>query len=193
MPKAVFFALLVAATTAGLAAVRFLGLDLDHRQIESLTIFCGLILGILFFEDHRLGIALIAVGGVLSLGLLSADQFVAAAGLDIILFILGTYLVAGYLEQSHFFEHLASQIVRWVGPRPALLLGALMLAAMIASAVVGEVAAILFVGGAMLQIAGRYKVRPIPFLIMLVFATNTGSAADARLDRLGLRSPSRRI
>jgi Na+/H+ antiporter NhaD/arsenite permease-like protein len=179
MPKAVFFALLVAATTAGLAAVRFLGLDLDHRQIESLTIFCGLILGILFFEDHRLGIALIAVGGVLSLGLLSADQFVAAAGLDIILFILGTYLVAGYLEQSHFFEHLASQIVRWVGPRPALLLGALMLAAMIASAVVGEVAAILFVGGAMLQIAGRYKVRPIPFLIMLVFATNTGSAASA--------------
>ena len=61
--------------------------------------------------------------------------------------------MAGYLEQSLFFEHLASQIVRWVGPRPALLLGVLMLAAMIASAVVGEVAAILFVGGAMLQIA----------------------------------------
>lgn len=54
-----------------------------------------------------------------------------------------------------------------------------MLSAMIASAVVGEVAAILFVGGAMLQIASRYKIRPIPFLIMLVFATNTGSAASA--------------
>jgi Na+/H+ antiporter NhaD/arsenite permease-like protein len=179
MPRAIFFALLVIATMAALTAVSFLGLDLDRRQIESLTIFCGLILGILFFEDHRLGIALIAVVAVLALRLLTIEQFVSAAGLDIILFILGTYLVAGYLEQSLFFEHLASQIVRWVGPRPGMLLGTLMLAAMIASAVVGEVAAILFVGGAMLQIAGRYKIRPIPFLVMLVFATNTGSAASA--------------
>ena len=95
------------------------------------------------------------------------------------LFILGTFLVAGYLEQSLFFEHLASQIVRHVGPRPGMLLGTLMVSAMIASAIVGEVAAILFVGGAMLHIAQRYQIRPIPFLIMLVFATNTGSAAAA--------------
>jgi Na+/H+ antiporter NhaD/arsenite permease-like protein len=177
--RVMLFILLVVATATALMAGRFVGLVLDHRQIESLTIFCGLILGILFFEDHRMGIALIAVVAVLTLGLLSMEQFIAAAGLDIILFLLGTYLVAGYLEQSHFFEHLASQIVRCVGPRPAVLLGALMLSAMIASAVVGEVAAILFVGGAMLQIADRYRVRPIPFLIMLVFATNTGSAASA--------------
>jgi Na+/H+ antiporter NhaD/arsenite permease-like protein len=177
--KAALLVLLATAFAAALAAGRLVGLGLDHRQIESLTIFCGLILGILFFEDHRLGVALIAVVAILAMGLLSVEQFVEAAGLDIILFLLGTYLVAGYLEQSHFFEHLASQIVRWVGPRPGVLLGALMLSAMIASAVVGEVAAILFVGGAMLQIAGRYKVRPIPFLIMLVFATNTGSAASA--------------
>jgi Na+/H+ antiporter NhaD/arsenite permease-like protein len=179
IPRAMLLILLVTATAAALIAGRFLGLVLDRRQIESLTIFCGLILGILLFEDHRLGVALIAVVAVLALRLLSVEQFVAATGMDIILFILGTYLVAGYLEQSLFFEHLASQIVRWVGPRPGVLLGALMLAAMIASAVVGEVAAILFVGGAMLQIASRYNVRPIPFLIMLVFATNTGSAASA--------------
>jgi Na+/H+ antiporter NhaD/arsenite permease-like protein len=112
------------------------------------------------------------------LRLLTFEQAISAAALDVIFFILGTYFVAGYLEQSLFFEHLASEIVRHIGPRPGLLLAVLMLAAMIASAVVGEVPAILFVGGAMLQIAARYKVEPIPFLIMLVFATNTGSAAS---------------
>ena len=83
-------------------------------------------------------------------------------------------------------EQLRVEVVKltdWRGQlrryEPQVLVGALMLAAMIASAVVGEVAAILFVGGAMLQIAARYKVRPIPFLIILVFATNTGSAASA--------------
>ncbi len=158
---------------------RRLGAPLDVRQIEGLTIFSGLILGILLYEDHRLAVALMAVVCILVLGLLSLDQFISAASLDVVLFLVGTFLVAGYLEQSLFFEHIASQIVRRCGPRPTLLLGVLMLSAMIASAIVGEVAAILFVGGAMLHIAQRYKLKPIPYLMMLVFATNTGSAASA--------------
>jgi Na+/H+ antiporter NhaD/arsenite permease-like protein len=169
----------VAATAAALANGRVTGQVLNSRQIQSLTIFCGLICGILIYEDHRLVVALCAVAAILGLGLLSIAQAVSAAGLDVILFLLGTFLVAGYLEQSLFFEHLASQIVRRVGPRPGMLIGVLMLAAMVSSAIVGEVAAILFVGGAMLHIAHRYQIKPIPFLIMLVFATNTGSAAAA--------------
>jgi Na+/H+ antiporter NhaD/arsenite permease-like protein len=179
IPGAALFIVLLALTASALAHGQIIGMRLDRRQIESLTVFFGLILGILLFENYRLVVALAAAVAVLGLGLLSMSQLVAAASLDVVLFLLGTFLVAGYLEQSLFFEHLASQIVRRVGPRPGVLLAALMLAAMIASAVVGEVAAILFVGGAMLHIAHRYDIRPIPFLIMLVFATNTGSAATA--------------
>lgn len=178
LSKALLFILFVAATAAALTTGRLVGLVLDHRQIECLTIFSALILGIFLFEDHRLAFAFSAVLLIFVLRLLTIQQAVSAAALDVIFFILGTFFVAGYLEQSLFFEHLASQIVRWVGPRPSVLLAVLMLAAMIASAVVGEVPAVLFVGGAMLQIAARYKVEPIPFLIMLVFATNTGSAAS---------------
>jgi Na+/H+ antiporter NhaD/arsenite permease-like protein len=175
IPRSLVFIVSLIAVVAAL----IIAAHPDLRQIESLTIFCGLILGILLYEEHRLAAALIAVVAILTLGLLSLDQFISAAALDVILFLLGTFLVAGYLEQCLFFEHLASQIVRRCGPRPQMLLAMLMLAAMIASAIVGEVAAILFVGGAMLHIAQRYKVQPMPFLIMLVFATNTGSAASA--------------
>jgi Na+/H+ antiporter NhaD/arsenite permease-like protein len=151
----------------------------DRRQVASLTIFWGVMWGILLYEDYRLAVCSTAVAAIVALGLFSSvHQFIAAAGLDVILFLLGTFLVAGYLEENLFFEHLASQIIRHVGRKPGTLMGVLMLSAMIASAIVGEVAAILFVGGAMLHISQRYRLKPIPFLIMLVFATNIGSAAS---------------
>jgi Na+/H+ antiporter NhaD/arsenite permease-like protein len=177
--KVLAFFLFLGAAAALFGGGRLVGFPLDVRQVESLTIFSALVLGVLMFEDHRLAISLGGVAALLALGLLTTDQFVASAGLDVVLFLMGTYLVAGFLEQDFFFDHLASQIVRAVGPRPGLLLAVLMIAAMAASAIVGEVAAILFVGGAMLQIAKRCQINPGPFLMMLVFATNTGSAASA--------------
>jgi Na+/H+ antiporter NhaD/arsenite permease-like protein len=174
------FVLLLAATVGILLADMRAGVLADWRQVASLSIFGGVIWGILLYEDYRLVVGLSAVAAILGLGLFtSARQLVSVAGLDVILFLLGTFLVAGYLEESLFFEHVASQIVRHAGRGPTTLMGALMLAAMISSAIVGEVAAILFVGGAMMHIAQRYKLKPIPFLIMLVFATNIGSAASA--------------
>jgi Na+/H+ antiporter NhaD/arsenite permease-like protein len=177
--RTIVFIALETLTLALLAAARRVGITLDRPQIESLAIFIGLVWGILLFENHRLLASVIAVAAVGALRLMSIQQWIDSAGFGVLLFLLGTFLVAGYLEENFFFEHLASRIVRGVGPRPVALMGALMLSAMIASAVVGEVAAILFVGGAMIHIAQRYKLQAIPFLIMLVFATNTGSAASA--------------
>lgn len=180
LPRAGLFIALLGGTIAILFYGWRVGILADRRQVVSLAIFCGVMWGILFYEEYRLAVCSIAVAATLGFGLFSTvRQFVSAAGLDVILFLLGTFLVAGYLEENLFFEHLASQIVRHVGRRPGMLLGVLMLSAMIASAIVGEVAAILFVGGAMLHIAERYRLKPIPFLIMLVFATNVGSAASA--------------
>jgi Na+/H+ antiporter NhaD/arsenite permease-like protein len=178
--RAGFAALLLVICIALLVRGVHTGLFANRQQALSLVIFFAVLIGILLYEDHRLFVCACAVAAILGLGLFStAKEFLDAAGLDVIFFLLGTFFVAGYLEEKLFFEHLASQIVRHVGRRPGALMGVLMLSAMIASAIVGEVAAILFVGGAMLHIAQRYKLQPIPFLIMLVFATNIGSAASA--------------
>jgi Na+/H+ antiporter NhaD/arsenite permease-like protein len=180
LPRALVYLSLLLATIAILAVALRKGVFTDARQVISLSIFSGVMWGILLYEQYRLVVCCLAVAATLGFGLFSSPrQFVSGAGLDVILFLLGTFLVAGYLEENLFFEHLAAQIVRHVGRRPGILLGVLMLSAMIASAIVGEVAAILFVGGAMIHIAQRYRLKPIPFLIMLVFATNIGSAASA--------------
>jgi Na+/H+ antiporter NhaD/arsenite permease-like protein len=174
------FVSLLIATVALFTSAMHNGVLESARQVKSLSIFCGVMWGILLYEEYRLVVCAAAVAATLGFGLFASfHQFLAAAGLDVILFLLGTFLVAGYLEETFFFEHLASQIVRHVGRRPGILMGVLMICAMVASAIVGEVAAILFVGGAMLHIANRYRLKAIPFLIMLVFATNVGSAASA--------------
>ena len=49
----------------------------------------------------------------------------------------------------------------------------------ISAALVDEVTSILFMSTAMLNITSRYKLNPIPFIIMVVFATNIGSSATA--------------
>ena len=179
MPKPLLFFVLMVCTAGALLSARWVGLRFDRKQVESLLVFSAFIYGILLYEDRKLAFAFGGVATLMTLGLLSVEQFVASSGLDVIVFLLGTFLVVGYLEQTLFFEHVVGRIVRLVGPRPRVLLTALMATAMVSSALVGEVAAILFMGGAMLHLAGRYKLSPTPFLMMLVFATNTGSAATA--------------
>jgi Na+/H+ antiporter NhaD/arsenite permease-like protein len=103
-----------------------------------------------------------------------------------LIFLIGTFLVIGYLEESRFFEHVVSGVVGAIGPRPQRLLLILMVTASIASALVGEVTAILFMAGAMLHLTNRYRLNPVPFVIMLVFACNTGSAMSSVGNPIGV-------
>src|SRR5580658_4704756 len=141
MRRVLVFLFLLFGTAAALSGNRLFGFVLDRRQLESAVIFTGMIWGIILFEDHRPWFALGAAMAVLACGLLSLDQLAEAAGLEVIFFLFGTFLVAGYLEESGFFEHLATRIVGGVGPRPFLLMAVLLFAAMTASAIIGEVAA----------------------------------------------------
>ena len=111
--------------------------------------------------------------------LLSVGQFVRSANLAVIVFLVGTFLVVGFLEENLFFEHVVGAIVRLVGPRPRVLLLVLVLTATVSSAIVGEVAATLFMAGAVLHLCDRYKLAPLPFVMTVVFAVNCGSAASS--------------
>jgi Na+/H+ antiporter NhaD/arsenite permease-like protein len=79
-----------------------------------------------------------------------------------------------------------SGLVGAIGPRPQRLLLSLMLMSSISSALVGEVTAILFMAGAMLHLTSRYKLNPVPFIIMLVFASNVGSAMSSVGNPIGV-------
>src|SRR5258706_1141948 len=156
------------------------------HQILSVSIFSMFIYGTLLFGDFRLAFAFGGIALLMICNLLSVERFTQAASLDVLIFLIGTFLVIGYLEESRFFEHVVSGVVGAIGPRPQRLLLILMVTASIASALVGEVTAILFMAGAMLHLTNRYRLNPVPFVIMLVFACNTGSAMSSVGNPIGV-------
>lgn len=181
-----FFGLLV-GTLLIILILRWTGaLVFDVRQIASLLIFTTFIYGTLLYGEFRLAFAFGGIGLLMSLNLLSVQGFTQSASLNVIIFLVGMFLVIGYLEENQFFESVVGGIISWIGPRPRLLLVSIMLMATVAAAIVDEVTSILFMTGAMLHITGKYRLNPTPFVIMLVFATNIGSSASSIGNPIGV-------
>src|SRR5436305_2654729 len=187
MPKVAKFFGLLGGTILILFALRWSNaLVFNNRQILSIGIFSMFIYGTLLFGDFRLAFAFGGIALLMICNLLSVGRCTQSASLDVLIFLIGTFLVIGYLEESLFFEHVVSGVVGAVGPRPQRLLLILMIIASLASALVGEVTAILFMAGAMLHLTSRYRLNPVPFVIMLVFACNTGSAMSSVGNPIGV-------
>ncbi|MBI2934590.1 MAG: hypothetical protein HYY29_03360 [Chloroflexi bacterium] len=159
---------------------------LPGKQVMALGLFGAMLFGTLFFWRYRLGFALVAVSGMLILGLTDIPHLLEAAGLDIILFLIGMMVVVGFLEERQFFEALVNSILAAVGGDGKRLLILLMLLAAFFAALVDEVTSTLFMIAAVLGITSRLKLNPLPFVIMLVFATNVGSSATVVGNPVGI-------
>src|SRR6266581_4242564 len=130
MAKALKFFGLLGGTILLLVLLRSTGaLVFNGRQILSIGIFSMFIYGTLLFGDFRLAFAFGGIALLMMCNLLSVERFTQAASLDVLIFLIGTFLVIGYLEESLFFEHVVSGIVAAIGPRPQRLLLILMVIA----------------------------------------------------------------
>jgi Na+/H+ antiporter NhaD/arsenite permease-like protein len=155
-------------------------------QVLSLAIFFMIVFGTIMYWRFRLPFALLGISLLLAFGLLDIPHLVEFAGLDIILFLVGMMIFVGYLEENHFFESLVNALIRYVGPRPVLLVVALMVAGAVSAALVDEVTSILFMTATMIHLTSRFGVNPIPFVIIQVFATNIGSSATVVGNPIGV-------
>lgn len=164
------------AVLAGVVVIS-IAVGLEPIQIASLTIFLGLITGTLMYWRFRLAFALCGIAALMAFGLITTGTLIQFAGFDIILFLVGMMIVIGYLEERHFFEHLLERIVRGVGSNPTRLVVILMLLAGLFAALVDEVTSILFMTATILHLTSKLRISPVPFVIMIVFATNIGSSA----------------
>ncbi len=172
MKKNLFFLLLILTISISTYLM-----GLTQQQIISSTVFLMLIAGALLFWRFRLVFALLGLSLLLGFGLIDVPHLIEFAGLDIILFLVGMMIVIGFLEERRFFENIVESVMRFVGNDAKKLVIALMLMSGLFAALVDEVTSILFMAATVLYITGRYGVNPIPFIIMIVFATNIGSSA----------------
>lgn len=168
-----------------LSGLSFL-IGFSTHQVLSLSIFFMVIFGTILFWQFRLSFALLGISLLLASGLLDIPHLIEFAGLDIILFLVGMMVLVGYLEEKQFFESLVNALVRLVGPRPILLVVALMVAGAVSAALVDEVTSILFMTATMIHLTSRFGINPIPFVIIQVFATNIGSSATVVGNPIGV-------
>lgn len=152
-------------------------LNLSAQQLFAVFGFCVILYGAIFFWRHRLAFACFGIAALLAAGLLDVPHLIEFAGLDIILFLIAMMTIIGFLEEKHFFEFVIDRLLLIVGPHPKRIMVVMMVAAAISAALVDEVTSILFMVAAMLNLLGRAKINPIPFILMLVFTTNVGSSA----------------
>jgi Na+/H+ antiporter NhaD/arsenite permease-like protein len=179
--KSIFYVL----TILGLTFLSLLS-GFSVSQVFSLSIFFMVIFGTLFFWRFRLPFAFIGIALLLALGLLDIPHLIEFAGLDIILFLVGMMVFVGYLEENRFFEFLVNHLIRFIGPKPVVLVITLMTAGAISAALVDEVTSILFMTATMIHLTSRFGINPIPFIIVQVFATNIGSSATVVGNPIGV-------
>ncbi len=165
------------ALCVGLTPVLLSRLGLTGRQVIAVGGFCTILYGAIFFWKWRLAFACFGISFLLSLGLLDVPHLVEFAGLDIILFLIAMMTVIGFLEEKHFFEFVIDRLLLLIGPHPKRIMVVMMVMAAVSAALVDEVTSILFMVAAMLNLLGRAKINPAPFILMLVFTTNVGSSA----------------
>lgn len=159
---------------------------LSPEQVMAVAIFSGFIFGTLLFWEFRLAFALVGIALLLASGLLDIEHLVEFASLDVILFLVGMMVVVGYLEEQHFFARALDRVLPYINNSGRTLMTALMVFSFISAALVDEVTSILFMAAITLRIAKHYRLNPVPFIIMVVFATNIGSSATVVGNPIGV-------
>lgn len=181
MRKALLYIALVMGVSLLAANTGFTG-----QQVLAISIFSGFIFGTLLFWEFRLAFALAGISLLLASGLLDIAHLVEFASLDVILFLVGMMIVIGYLEEKHFFGDALDRILPYINRSARMLMVSLMVFSFISAALVDEVTSILFMAAITLRIAKHYRLNPVPFIIMVVFATNIGSGATVVGNPIGV-------
>jgi Na+/H+ antiporter NhaD/arsenite permease-like protein/mannitol/fructose-specific phosphotransferase system IIA component (Ntr-type) len=147
-----------------------------QKQVVAGGIFLATVIGTLLFWRHRVAIAAFGLGILLLTGTMDLEMAIQFMNIPTILFLISMMVVISYMESLGFFEYLVSWIVNRTGPYPRRIFLTLMLSAGVLGGLVNEVTAIFIAVAIGISISNQLNLNPFPFVIGLVFATNTASA-----------------
>lgn len=155
--------------------------DLGFERLIALIAFAGTYLGLAFgrlpfFRVDRTGVAIIGGALVVVSGLLPWDRAVAAVDAHTLVLLFGMMIVAAYLRLSGFFRLVTYAAVRRAHT-PVGLLGLIIAAAGVLSALFVNDVVCLVMAPIVLDLARRLRLPPVPYLVALATAANVGSVA----------------
>lgn len=140
-------------------------------------VYAGMILGGLpFLQLDRTGVALLGAIALVATGTVSEAEAMRAVDLPTLLLLFSFMVVSAQMRLGGFYGH----VTRWLAElrlAPPALLGALVAAAALLSAVFSNDVVCLAMAPVLADACARRRLDPVPFLLGLACAANVGSAA----------------
>ncbi len=125
--------------------------------------------------------ALAGAGIVLALGVVGSDDafYSHDTGIDwdVIFLLLGMMIIVGVLRKTGVFEYVAIWAAKRAKGSPLRVMILLTLITAVASAFLDNVTTVLLIAPVTLLVCDRLDIKPVPFLIAEVLASNIGGAA----------------
>ena len=126
---------------------------------------------------HRTIAALIGASLVLVIGVITPEKAWESIDQNTILLLFGMMNIVTVMGKSGFFHLVAAKAVQLTKGSPTRVLWVFSLLTAFFSAFLDNVTTVLFMAPVMINIAERLKLNPIPYLIAIVLASNTGGTA----------------
>ncbi len=126
---------------------------------------------------HRTIAALIGASLVLVIGVITPEKAWESIDQNTILLLFGMMNIVTVMGKSGFFNIVAAKAVKLTKGSPVKVLWIFSLLTALFSAFLDNVTTVLFMVPVMINIAEKLKLNPIPYLIAIVLASNTGGTA----------------
>ena len=178
--------LLIILGVALLIAFGGVRVGLSQHQAIVASIFCVSILGVLLYWELRLSFVFLGAGIMLLTRSIDLENLIKFASLDVILFLIGTMILVGMLNDAGFFYWIITRLIRIKNITGAKLFVLIMLLSGILSGLMGEVASIIIMSKIILDICHLMDIDPVPLIIASVLATNIGSSGPLLGNPVGI-------
>ena len=126
---------------------------------------------------HRTIAALVGASLVLIVGVITPERAWEAIDQNTILLLFGMMNIVTVMGKSGFFNTVAAKAVKLTKGSPVKVLWVFSLLTAVFSAFLDNVTTVLFMAPVMINISEKLKLNPIPYLIAIVLASNTGGTA----------------
>jgi len=161
-------------------------LGLSQHQAIVASVFCVSIMGVLLYWELRLSFVFLGAGAMLLTRSIDLENLIKFASLDVILFLIGTMILVGMLNDAGFFYWVITRLIRIKNITGEKLFILIMLLSGVLSGLVGEVASIIIMAKIILDISDLIDIDPTPLVMASVLATNIGSSGTLLGNPVGI-------
>lgn len=177
------FVIIAVALCVALGGVK---VGLLPHQVSAALIFCVSIAGVLLYWDLRLSFVFLGSGAMLLTRSIDLENLIKFASLDVILFLIGTMILVGMLNDVGFFYWIITRLIRIKNITGEKLFVMIMLLSGVLSGLMGEVASIIIMSKIILDICHLLDMDPVPLIMASILATNIGSSGTLLGNPVGI-------